>query len=168
MLPQDVALDLVSTSFSPGVRRLMGRVGGKESFSAGCRHLEELAGIKVQTKAVERVAEGIGAELELLGRRERQRAIAEQNVIPLKSIAKLYVSFDGTGVPVIKRETEGRRGKSATGEAHTREVKLGCVFTQTEVDREGHPVRDEASTTYVGAIETEFGWRIYGKLNGAD
>lgn len=165
VLPRDEQLDIVGTSFSPGVRRLMGRVGGKESFNEGRRDLEELAGIKVQTKAVERVAEGIGAELEVLGRRERQQAIAERNVIPLKSIAKLYVSFDGTGVPVIKRETAGRRGKSATGEAHTREVKLGCVFTQTEVGKEGHPVRDEASTSYVGAIETapEFGWRIYGE-----
>jgi len=165
ILPQDTALDLASTSFSPGVRRLMGRVGGKESFNEGRRDLEELAGIKVQSKAVERVAEGIGVELEVLGRRERQRAIAELKVVPLKSIAKLYVSFDGTGVPVIKRETEGRRGKSATGEAHTREVKLGCVFTQTVVDEQGHPLRDEAATSYVGAIETaaEFGWRIYGE-----
>jgi hypothetical protein len=165
ILPQDAALDLAHTSFSPGVRRLMGRVGGKESFNEGRKDLEELAGIKVQTKAVERVAEGIGAELEVLGRKERQRAIAVQKVVPLKSIAKLYVSFDGTGVPVIKRETEGRRGKSVTGEAHTREVKLGCVFTQTAVDEQGRPVRDEAATTYVGAIETapEFGWRIYGE-----
>jgi hypothetical protein len=165
ILPQDAALDLAHTSFSPGVRRLMGRVGGKESFNEGRKDLAELAGIKVQTKAVERVAEGIGAELEVLGRKERQRAIAVQKVVPLKSIAKLYVSFDGTGVPVIKRETAGRRGKSVTGEAHTREVKLGCVFTQTAVDEQGRPVRDEAATTYVGAIETapEFGWRIYGE-----
>jgi hypothetical protein len=143
----------------------MGRVGGKESFNEGRRDLEELAGIKVQTKAVERVAEEIGAALERLGGKEREQAIAEQKIVPLKSIAKLYVSFDGTGVPVIKRETEGRRGKSATGEAHTREVKVGCVFTQTRVDEQGHPVRDEASTTYVGAIETaaEVGWRIYGE-----
>jgi hypothetical protein len=143
----------------------MGRVGGKESFNEGRQDLAELAGIKVQTKAVERVAEGIGAELEVLGRKERQRAMAAQKVVPLKSLAKLYVSFDGTGVPVIKRETEGRRGKSVTGEAHTREVKLGCVFTQTAVDEQGRPVRDEAATTYVGAIETapEFGWRIYGE-----
>jgi len=155
----------VGTSFSPGVRRLMGRVGGKESFNEGRVDLEELAGIKVQTKAVERVAEGIGAELEALGQRERQRAISDQKVVPLKSIAKLYVSLDGTGVPVIKRESAGRRGKSVTGEAHTREVKLGCVFTQTAVDEKGRPVRDEAATTYVGAIEAavDFGWRLYGE-----
>ena len=41
VLPQDQALDLVGTSFSPGVRRLMGRVGGKESFNEGRIDLEE-------------------------------------------------------------------------------------------------------------------------------
>jgi hypothetical protein len=165
ILPQDEALDLVGTSFSPGVRRLMGRVGGKESFNEGRIDLEELAGIKVQNKAVERVAEAVGAEIEALLQKERQVMINDQRVVPLKSVAKLYVSVDGTGVPVIKRETAGRRGKSVTGEAHTREAKLGCVFTQTAVDEKGRPVRDEAATTYVGAIETaaEFGWRIYGE-----
>lgn len=165
VLPQDQALDLVGTSFSPGVRRLMGRVGGKESFNEGRIDLEELAGIKVQTKAVERVAEAVGAEIEALLQKERQVVINDQKVVPLKSVAKLYVSVDGTGVPVIKLETAGRRGKSVTGEAHTREAKLGCVFTQTAVDEKGRPLRDAAATTYVGAIETaaEFGWRIYGE-----
>ena len=47
--------------------------------------------------------------------------------------------------------------------AHTREAKIGCVFTQTTVNEEGYPVRGEDSTTYVGAIETaeEFGRRLY-------
>ena len=43
----------------------------------------------------------------------------------------LYVQMDGTGVPVVKKETEGRKGKTDGQPAHTREVKLGCVFTQT-------------------------------------
>jgi hypothetical protein len=75
----------------------------------------------------------------------------------------LYIEIDGTGVPVVKAETEGRRGKIDGQPAHTREAKLGCVFTQTKVDEQGRPVRHEASTTYVGAIETaqQFGRRIY-------
>ncbi len=38
-----------------------------------------------------------------------------------------------------------------------------AVFTQTRKDEKGFPLRDEDSTTYVGAIETaeEFGPRIY-------
>lgn len=47
--------------------------------------------------------------------------------------------------------------------ARTRECKLGCVFTQTTVDKEGWPIRDPDSTTYFGAIEPaeEFGIRAY-------
>ena len=71
--------------------------------------------------------------------------------------------MDGTGVPVVKKETVGRKGKTDGQPAHTREVKLGCVFTQTTWDEEGYPIRDPDSTTYTGAIETaeEFGKRIY-------
>jgi hypothetical protein len=63
----------------------------------------------------------------------------------------------------VRKECEGRAGKRDGQPAHTREAKLGCVFTQTTVDDEGYPVRDEASTTYVGAIESceEFGRRLY-------
>jgi hypothetical protein len=164
VVPGDKQLDIVGTKFSPGARRLMGLVGGKESFDEGRRDLEELACIKVQTKAVERVAEEIGEQIEAAGQKERDKAVAS-NIVPIKSIPKLYVSFDGTGIPVTRRETEGRPGKGEHGEAGTREAKLGCVFTQTELDEKGRPKRDEASTTYVGAIETaeEFGWRIHGE-----
>ena len=75
----------------------------------------------------------------------------------------LYVEMDGTGIPVVKKETVDRQGKTEGQPAHTREVKLGCVFTQTSWDEEGYPIRDPDSTTYTGAIETaeEFGKRIY-------
>jgi hypothetical protein len=71
--------------------------------------------------------------------------------------------MDGTGVPVVKKETVGRQGKTEGQPAHTREAKLGCVFTQTKWDEEGYAIRDPDSTTYVGAIETadEFGKRLY-------
>jgi hypothetical protein len=164
LVPQDVQLDIKSTSFSPGVRKMMGHVGGSRSFKGGRADLEALAGIKVQIKAVERVAERLGQEVEAFGQRERRLAVAD-NVVPLKKVPIFYVSFDGTGAPMVKRETAGRRGKGESGQAHTREVKLGCIFTQTRVDEEGRPQRDEASTSYVGAIETaeEFGARIYGE-----
>ena len=38
---------------------------------------------------------------------------------------------DGSGVPVVKKESEGRQGKGEDGQAKTREAKLGCVFTPT-------------------------------------
>jgi hypothetical protein len=80
-----------------------------------------------------------------------------------KPIPFLYVEMDGTGVPVAKKETVGRQRKTDGQPAHTREVKLGCVFTQTSYDKEGFPIRDRDSTTYTVSIEMseEFGKRIY-------
>lgn len=71
--------------------------------------------------------------------------------------------MDGTGVPVVKKETAGRQGRLDGLAAHTREAKLGCVFTQTQWNDEGFAIRDLDSTTYIGAIETaeQFGKRLY-------
>ncbi len=53
VIPKDRELDIVNTGFSPGVRRMMGQVGGKEAFDNGRKDLEVLAGLQVKTKAVE-------------------------------------------------------------------------------------------------------------------
>lgn len=162
VIPKDIELDIVATSFSPGVRRLMGRVGGKEPFDEGRADLEALAGIVVNTKEVERTAEQIGQQVEQVSKQERKAALAGKIVL-IHPVPKMYVVVDGTGVPMVPRETQGRPGKDHSGPAKTREAKLGCVFTQTGLDPKGRPLRDEASTTYVGAIETaeEFGQRIF-------
>ena len=163
LIPKDQDLDVVGSSFSPGVRRMMGRVGAKQPFEQGRGDLEELAGVVVQTKQVERVSARLGAQVEAFGQGERE-AVLSGKVAPLvPAVPILYIAIDGTGVPVVPRETEGRRGKDATGKAKTREAKVGCVFTQTKQDERGYPIRDEDSTTYVGAIETAeaFGPRIY-------
>jgi len=161
-VPKDEQLGVVDTSFSPGVRRMMGQVGGNEAFEEGQRDLESLAGVVVSTKAVERVSEGIGEQLEVLSKEERQMVLSGK-LLSFEKPSKLYICADGTGVPMIAKETRGRRGKDSVAGAKTREVKLGCVFTQTGCDAQGYPVRDKDSTSYVGAIETaeEFGWRIY-------
>ena len=162
VIPKDKELDIVKTSCSLGVRRLMGHVGGKEAFEEGRQDLEELAGILVKTKQVERVSERLGEQIEVAAAAERKCALGGK-LLPFASVPTMYIAIDGTGVPVVPRETIGRAGKDETGRAKTREVKLGCVFTQTSVDSKGRPLRDEESTTYVGAIETadDFGKRIY-------
>ena len=163
--PGDHILDIAETMFSPGVRRLMARAGQRGTFRAGREDLSEFAEIQVGIKDVERVAEQTGREVEHWQSRERQAWREEKNSRPPSSIPLMYISYDGTGVPMVPWETAGRKGKQADGRSKTREVKLGCVFTQTGVDDQGRPVRDEASTTFVGAIETAevFGARIYGE-----
>lgn len=162
--PADAELDIVHTEFSPGVRRMLALVGQQSSFDQGRQELQLLAGIEVTTKAVERTAEEIGADIERCDQKEIDRAIQLQ--LPMEvgpKVPILYILMDGTGVPVRKSETEGRQGKNEGLPARTREVKLGCVFTQTGSDEEGYPIRDPGSTTYVGSIETaeQFGKRLY-------
>jgi hypothetical protein len=162
--PTDAALGIEQQEFSPGVRRMMAVVGSESPFDLGREQLELLAGLQVSTKSVERRAEQIGAEIMRLEQAEIQRSVQLQLPIPMGlPISVLYVEIDGTGIPVVRKETQGRIGKLEGRPAHTREVKLGCVFTSVGVDKENRPIRDEASTTYVGAIETaaEFGRRIY-------
>jgi hypothetical protein len=169
--PKDKALDIEGTSFSPGVRRMTSRAGGYRPFALGHEDLKEMAGIDVTAKEVERIAHKLGKEAEKFMSGEATAALSD-NVIPLKAVPKLYVEFDGTGIPMAKAELLNIQGKGEDGKAKTREVKLGCVFTQTTVDKEGRPMRDEESTSYVGAIETaeEFAKRIYGeaKRRGLD
>jgi hypothetical protein len=122
--------------------------------------------IEVTAKEIERVSKELGKDAEKF-MAEQAEILSADNVVPVKTIPKIYACMDGTGVPMVKAEVGGRAGKSEDGQASTREAKLGCVFTQTAVDKEGRPVRDEDSTSYVGAIETaeEFGRRIYVEAN---
>ncbi len=160
--PKDHALDIAGTSYSSGVRRMIGKVGAYRPFGLGHEDLYELAGIRVNAKEVERVSQSVGDQAEAFHQAEAKSALSG-NIVPLKPIPRMYVCMDGTGVPVVKKETAGRKGKGQDGQAKTREGKLGCVFTQTGVDQKGWPIRDEGSTTYAGAIEPveTFGHRIY-------
>lgn len=139
-------------------------VGQEAPFDHGREQIRVLAGLEVTTKAVERTAEAIGDDIAQREQEEIRRAVQlELPIVVGEAIPVLYVEMDGTGVPVVKKETEGRKGKIDGQPAHTREAKLGCVFTQTTWDEEGFAIRDPDSTTYTGAIETaeEFGKRLY-------
>jgi hypothetical protein len=162
--PADVELDIENTDVSPGVRRMQALVGQESPFDHGREQMQVLAGLEVTTKAVERTAEAIGGDIAQRDQQEIQRAVQlDLRIVVGEPIPILYVQMDGTGVPVVKKESEGRKGKTDGQPAHTREAKLGCVFTQTAWDEKGYPIRDPDSTTYSGAIETaeEFGKRLY-------
>jgi len=171
--PGDEALDVVGTTRTPGLRRMMARAGSQGTFKDGAEDLRVYAGITVSPKDLERVAEKIGRQMEEWRKREAREFLVEQGEKRIeKTIPIVYAAYDGTGVPMTKAEVKGRKGKQPDGTARTREAKLGCVFTQTTTDEEGRPIRDPASTTFVGKIETaeEFGWRIYAeaKRRGLD
>jgi hypothetical protein len=151
--PLDQALGLVHC-FSPALVRLAARAAAKEGYESASQDLLAQAGVCLEGRQIQRLvnlsAPAVAAQLE-------QGPNLKTDPIPI-----LYAEVDGTGVPMVEEELEGRPGQQEDGSAKTREAKLGAIFTQTKTDQEGLPVRDHASTTYVGSFEgaTEFGSRI--------
>ena len=144
--PRDRVLGLESGALSPAVLRMVGVSAARVSFAESSQLLRELAGLRIDPKQVERQAEALG------------RAIAADEhatVAPDPAPAEtLYLGVDGTGVPVRKAETAGRRGKQPDGSAKTREAKLAVVWATAGHDPAGTPRRDPDTVSVNAAIES--------------
>ena len=155
-VPRDRELGVAGASLSPGLRAMTARAAAAAPFAKAGGLLAELAGITLTTKRVERSAETDGAAVSAAIGAEAD-AICSRQAVPLPPPPPLpdmlYIAVDGTGVPMTAAETEGRPGKGPDGRAHTREVKLACLFTQTTLDEAGHPVRDPGSSTYLATFD---------------
>jgi hypothetical protein len=152
--PADAALGLEGGN-TPALARLVCLEGADEtSFQKAENHLEETGGIHVSARQIQRLVQQVGEPAQRWQEREAQKPDPESKAVPV-----MYVSGDGTGLPMRKEELEGRTGKQSDGSAKTRMAYLGCVFTQHKRDEEGHPVRDHDSTTYVSTFAPieEFG-----------
>ncbi len=147
--PRDRALGLEGGSLSPGVLRMVGRVGAMVSFEEGHELLQELAGVDVPTKHVERAAEALGREIA-----EDEKQVVEPPAANEPLAPTLYLGMDGTGVPVRTEELVECPGKQPDGSAKTREVKLVTLWSAEGRDKEGTPVRDKGSISYSAAIES--------------
>jgi hypothetical protein len=149
--PADAALGL-ETGHTPALTRLICLEGADEtSYQKAEQHLQETGGIHVNARQIQRMVQRVGTAAQQWQEREAQPG---SSAAPI-----LYISADGTGVPMRKEELAGRAGKQPDGSAKTRQAYLGCVFTQHRTDEEGHPVRDYESTTYVSSFRPieEFG-----------
>ena len=152
--PADATLGL-EVSYTPALAKLLCLEGADEStYLKAERHLEQTGGIPVSARQIQRVVQRVGQAAQRWQERAADSASCDSRAVPI-----LYVSGDGTGVPMVPEELEGRRGKQRDGTAKTRQAYLGCVFTQHKVDAEGHPIRDWESTTYVSSLQSihEFG-----------
>ncbi|OYV36139.1 MAG: hypothetical protein B7Z83_06460 [Thiomonas sp. 20-64-5] len=125
------------------------------SYPAASEALRRYGGLEVEARQVQRMVGELGPLLaEVL---DRPAPFQKESPSPT-----VYVSMDATGVPMAREELEGRSGKQPDGSAKTREVKLGCVFTQHHTDEEGRPWRDLDSTTYVASFDpsADFGHHL--------
>jgi len=86
---------------------MMGQVGGKEPFEDGRKDLELLAGLGISTKAVERVAEAEGEQIEQQNQRE-QKQIFGGKVVPFLGAGPRYPSCTWRSTPAGYRSCRGR------------------------------------------------------------
>lgn len=143
--PADAALGLEGAC-TPALARLVCNEGADEdSFLKAQKHLLETGGMEIEARQIHRIVQHVGPAAVAWAKRD---AKPEPCNAPI-----MYVSADGTGVPMRKSELAGRKGKQPDGTAKTQQSNLGCVFTQHTRDVKGHPIRDYNSTTYVGGMD---------------
>jgi hypothetical protein len=136
----------------PGITARNASTAPRRAKAAGL--LEDLAGVQLTVKRVERAAGASGAA-QAAAVRDRAWLIAGRKIVPLppQPLADmLYGAIDGTGVTMTAKETAGREGKGEDGRARTREVKLAVFFTQDDVDEKGYPVRDRDPASYIATL----------------
>jgi len=148
--PLDAALGL-RDGCTPAAVRMFSRTAAQLPYLESSQQLQELAGLSVEPSRLQRLVGAVGPSL--------QEPLLKLPAPAASPPPQFYVSLDGTGVPMVRPELEGRAGRGPDGEARTREVKLAAFFTQTVTDQEGHPLRDPNSTTYLANFlcSDEFG-----------
>jgi len=126
--PADAALGLEG-GYTPALSRLICLEGADEpSYEKASAHLQETGGIVVSGRQVQRALQRLGASAVAWQQRESPPAACNA---PL-----MYVSADGTGVPMRRGELEGRPGKQPDGSAKTRQVYLGSRLYPAQDRRE--------------------------------
>jgi hypothetical protein len=134
------------------------------SFAEGADLLALLSGVRMSGSTFRRRALAAGARA--LEAQKNPAAWIPEPLLPAWLLAAtapvaptLYIMLDGTGVPCVKKDVRGVKGKGGDGKARTREVKVGVVGTYRRIDRKGRPVRDPGCESHVVSPETaaEFG-----------
>lgn len=149
--PADRLLGLWS-SYTPATAKMLCSLSAQLPFETSAQLLAETTGASINGRQFHRfTAEAAEASRQWL------RGLSPPDQVH----ETLYVGFDGTGVPMRKEHLVGRKGRAKDGRARTREMRLGCVFTQTDTDENGNAVRDLHSTTYVAALAPH---RLFGKI----
>jgi hypothetical protein len=174
LAPRDDELGVAGASMSPGLAAMTAKAAATVPFAQAAGLPEDMAGVRLTVKRVERAAEADGAA-QAAASRSRAGLIARRKLIPLPPSPlpdKLYIVIDGTGVPVTAKQTAGREGKGEDGRARTREVKMAVFFTQDKLDADGYPVRDRATSSYIATFEPATAFarlvRAEGIRRGAD
>jgi hypothetical protein len=117
LAPRDAELEVAGASLSPGLAAMNDQVAAAGPFAGAAGLLEDLAGVRLTAKRVERAAEASGAA-QAAAVRDRAALITARKLVPLPPSPvpdKLYAVIDGTGVPMTagRPRTGTEREKTA-------------------------------------------------------
>lgn len=153
--PLDGRLGIDSTSLSPGLARACALAGAEMPYATSREFITTVTGLDLaSTSTLARTTRTQGARARVLLATE-QAGTGPGPVAPAdtESPDLCYIMVDGTGAPMLPRECQGRAGKNG-GQASTREVKIGCFFTQSGLDPlSGDPVQDPGSASYISTFD---------------
>jgi len=149
--PADAGLGL-EIGYTPALARLICLDGADEIYDKAQFHLREAGGIEVDARQIQRVVQRIGPDAHTWQQERELTPDMKPALAAVEPAPIMYVSADGTGIPMRKHDLIGRKGKQPDGSSKTRQVYLGCVFTQHGRDEKGHPVRDYNATSYVSHL----------------
>lgn len=156
--PLDDHLGVAGTSLSPGLARAQALAGAEMPYAKGFELITTITGLDLaSTSTLARTTRAQGNRARALIDAEHATALsATPRPVPAAwdhSPDLCYLILDGTGAPMLPCETQGRTGKDG-GRAGTREVKIGCFFTQTGLDPvTSEPVQDPDSVSYISTFD---------------
>ena len=156
--PLDDRLGVAGSSLSPGLARACALAGAEMPYDTSRRFIATVTGLDLaSTSTLARTTRAEGTRARVLIAAEQ--AAARPGPVPAAGTSGpglCYIVMDGTGAPMLPRECQGRPGKDPDkngGRAGTREVKIGCLFTQTETDPDtGDPIQDPGSASYISTF----------------
>lgn len=154
--PLDDRLGVTGASLSPGLARACALAGAEMPYDKSREFIATVTGLDLaSTSTLARTTRAQGARARDLIAAEHA-AMAGPATVPAASADGpdlCYIVLDGTGAPMLPSECADRAGKDG-GRAGTREVKIGCFFTQTHRDpATGDPIQDPGSTSYISTFE---------------
>jgi hypothetical protein len=156
--PLDARLGVAGTSLSPGLARAAALAGAEMPYAKSVEFIGTVTGLHLaSTSTLARTTRAQGARAREVIAAEQAAATTTPRPVPAADtddgMGLCYLVMDGTGAPMLPRECAGRTGKDG-GRAGTREVKIGCLFTQSSRDpATGDPVQDPGSVSYISTFE---------------
>lgn len=131
--------------YTPAVSQLMCWAGAMDpSFDQASETLQRFAGLSVPSSQIQRVVKYYAPHASLW--KDTRQISGPRPPVPI-----LNIQADMTGIPMRPEELIDIKGKQPDGSAKTRQIKMGCVFTQS-LDSEGKPQRNPLSSTYVSTF----------------